>query len=196
MKALALAGALLAGAASAAPSVPPVSGEFVRLFSAYCLKSFPDDAALEGRAARERLMPLSAGQAKVLLRGKPGLGWLISGADGDYEAALQRPPFHTCTIQRQSEQMLDGAPLAAAAKAFVESGGHRLLPPVASSRPLPDGSTSDALVLQETDGNGASINSAYMFITVRHPGGLLADGSFSKGFYDMRFVRQTFDNPI
>jgi hypothetical protein len=195
VKALALA-VLLAGAASPASAVPPVSAEFVRLFSAYCLKSFPDDAALEGQAARDRLKPLSAEQAKILLRGKPGLGWLISAADGDYEAVLQRPPFHTCTIQYRSGEAQDGAPLAAAAKAFVEAGGHKLLPPVSSSRPLADGSTSHALVLQETDGSGLSINSAYMFITISHPGGLTANGVFTRGFYEMRFVRQTFDNPI
>jgi len=199
MKTLALAGSLLlacAAVARDAPPAAPVSGEYVRLFAAYCLKSFPDDAALEAMATRDRLTPLDERQARILLRGKPGQGWLIHAADGDYIATLQQPPFHTCTIQRESDQLLDGAPLAAAAKTFVEEGGHKLLPPVASSRPLADGSISNALVLQETDGKGVSINSAYMFIAVRHPGGLMADGSIANGFYDLRFVRQTFANPI
>ena len=49
---LALAGGLLllAGAALAQDSPPPVGEEFVALFSSYCLQKFPDDGALAGRS--------------------------------------------------------------------------------------------------------------------------------------------------
>lgn len=195
--ALTLAGCLLLAGAASAEDAAPVSGEFVRLFSSYCLQGFPDNAAINGQVARDRLEPLDTGRARALLRGRPGAGWRIVGADGEYAVTVQdQKPLRACAIHRQSEKVLDGAPLAAAARAFVKMEGHDLLAPVSSSLPTADGGISDALVLQEVDAKGVSINSAYMFITVRHPGGLGADGSFVKPSYDLRFVRQLFRNDV
>ena len=53
---------LLAGAALAQDAAPPVSDEFVRLFSSYCLNKFPDDGALLKQAESDHLDALSPAQ--------------------------------------------------------------------------------------------------------------------------------------
>ena len=98
---------LLAGAALAqdAPA-PPVSAEFVRLFSDYCLAKFPDPEALAKTAADDKLEPLTTAQLQNYLRSDPGQGWLIKGADGDYVLTEEKPPYHGCAVRRYGAALL------------------------------------------------------------------------------------------
>jgi hypothetical protein len=184
---------LLASAALAQDVAPtPVSDEFVRLFSSYCLNKFPDDDALLKQAESDHLDPLSPAQVKTVVRKDNGSGWVVGGADVQYVLTLEQPPFHTCTLRRISDQPLDGAPLMAAAKSFVEAGGHKLLAPIGHARPMTQGMISNSLILQELDEKDEPLPQAYMYFVVSYPARPKEDGSFSKPFYEIRFQRQMF----
>lgn len=191
---LALAGGLmlLAGAALAQDSTPPVEDAFVQLFSSYCLQKFPDDGALAAQAASDKLAPLSPAQVKTI-EGKPdGMGWTVTRAGVPYMLTVEQASLHSCVLRRTSDTVLDSAPLIAAAKSFVEAGGHKLMPPAAFARPMAGGMVSNSLTLQELDEKDQPLPQAYMFFVVSHPPALRADGSLAKAFYEIRFTRQMY----
>jgi hypothetical protein len=189
-KALAGGFLLLAGAALAQDAPPPVSAEFVRLFSSYCLSKFPD--AVAQAAGDEKLEPLTDGQVASYLHSDPGKGWLIAGADGNYVLTEEDPPYHACAVRRYSDHVMDGVPLIEAARAFVESTGRKLGPPQMSSRPIGNGIISNAVLMQLRDAKDQQVPEAFMFFVVAYPVTVKADGTESKPFYDIRFVRQIF----
>jgi hypothetical protein len=182
---------LLAGAALAEDAPSPVSDEFVQLFSAYCLKAFPDDDAVLKQVRDGRLAPLSPAQVKSFLHKDSGMGWVV-GSGSQYVLTIELPPFHTCSLRQVSDHVLDGAPLMAAAKNFVEAGGHKLLPPVGHARPMSQGMVSNSLIAQELDDKDQPLPQAYMYFVVSYPSVARADGSMSKPFYEIRFVRQIY----
>lgn len=183
---------LLAGAALAEDAAPPVSDEFVRLFASYCLNKFPDDDALVKQAEADKLAPLSPAQVKTMLHKDTGIGWVIAGHELQYVLTVEQPPFHTCALRHASDHMLDGQPLIAAAKSFVEASGHKLLPPVGHARPMSQGLISNSLILQELDEKDEPLPQAYMYFVVSYPSVPREDGSMSKPFYEIRFVRQLY----
>jgi hypothetical protein len=187
---------LLAGAAPtqclSQDQPPPVSDEFVRLFASYCLKSFPDDAALLKQAEADNLAPLSPAEVRTMLHKDSGAGWVIGGAKLQYVLTVEQPPFHTCALRHLSDQPLDGQPLMMAAKSFVEASGHKLMPPVGHSRPMNQGMISNALILQELDEKDQPLPQAYMYFVVSYPAKPREDGSMTKPFYEIRFVRQLY----
>lgn len=191
---LALAGGLmlLAGAALAQDAPPPVAEDFVALFTSYCLQKFPDDGALAAQAVSDKLEALSPAQVKTI-EGKPdGMGWMVTRAGVPYLLTVEQASLHSCVLRRTSDTVLDGAPLIAAAKNFVEAGGHKLMPPVAFARPMAGGLVSNSLTLQELDEKDQPLPRAYMFFVVSHPPALRADGSLAKAFYEIRFTRQMY----
>jgi hypothetical protein len=162
------------------------------LFSSYCLQKFPDDGALAAQAAMDKLEPLSPAQVKTI-EGKPdGMGWTMSRAGVPYMLTVEQASLHSCVLRRTSDTVLDGAPLIAAAKSFVEAGGHKLMPPAAFARPMPGGMVSNSLTLQEMDEKDQPLPRAYMFFVVSHPPAMRADGSVAKAFYEIRFMRQMY----
>ena len=183
---------LLAGAALAQDAPPPVSDEFVRLFSSYCLNSFPDDGAVLKQAEADKLEPLSRAQVRTVLHKDSGIGWIVRGAKLQYVLTVEQPPFHTCSLRHVSELPLDGQPLMAAAKSFVETSGHKLLAPVGHARPMSQGLISNSLILQELDEKDQPLPQAYMYFVVSYPPIEKADGSMTKPFYEIRFQRQLF----
>jgi hypothetical protein len=190
---LVLAGSLmlLAGAALAQDTAPPVGDEFVQLFSSYCLQKFPDDGALAAQAAKEKLEPLSPAQVKTIEH-KDGLGWMVSRAGVPYLLTVEEASLHSCALRRTSDTVLDGAPLIAAAKSFVEAGGHKLMPPALFARPMAGGAVSNSITLQELDGKDIPLPQAYMFFVVSYPATPRPDGTLAKPFYEIRFMRQMY----
>ena len=190
---LTLAGGLmlLAGAALA-QDAPPVAEDFVALFTSYCLQKFPDDGALAAQAVSDKLEAQSPAQVKTI-EGKPdGMGWMVTRAGVPYLLTIEQSSLHSCVLRRASDTVLDGAPLIAAAKRFVEAGGHKLMPPVAFAWPMAGGLVSNSITLQELDENDKPLPRAYMFFVVSHPPALRADGSLAKAFYEIRFMRQIY----
>ncbi|HEU4550645.1 MAG TPA: hypothetical protein VFS01_13175 [Rhizomicrobium sp.] len=168
----------------------PVSGEFVSLFSDYCLKQFPDDKALTERAAGEGHRPLSPAEVGAFLHVDPGVGWMIAGRETSYVLTVQVPPYHACALRRYSDTPLDGAPFIAAARSFAAMTGHKLAPPLMRQRDIGGGIISSGIYFQELDEKDKPLSEAFMFFTVRYPAVERADGAPSKPFWEVRFVRQ------
>jgi hypothetical protein len=196
--ALACALLLLAATARAqdAATAPPVSDEFVGLFSSYCLQKFPDDEALTTQASSDQREALTDAQVKTFLHSDPGQGWVLAGADGKYVLTTERPPFHACAVRRYSGQVLDGAPFVAAARSFAVARGHSLGPLQTRRTAIGPNIISSAMMLQEVDEKGIPTLETYMFFVVSYPAMAKADGTEGKPFYDIRFVRQIYRQPV
>ncbi len=190
--ALACGLSLLAGAALAQDTARPVGDDFVALFSSYCLQKFPDDGALVAQAAQDKLEPLSAAQVKVLEHKDNGLGWMVSRAGVPYLLTVEQASLHSCALRRTSDEVMNGDALIAAARHFVEAGGHKLMPPAVFARPLAGGGVSHSMTLQELDEKDQPLPQAYMFFVVSYPAKPRADGTLAKPFYEIRFMRQMF----
>ena len=182
---------LLAGAALAQDSAPPVGDEFVALFSSYCLQKFPDDGAVAAQAAEDKLEPLSAAQVKTLDR-KDGHGWTVSRAGVPYLLTVEEAALHSCALRRTADTAMDGAPLIAAATKFVEARHHKLLPPAVFARPMAGGAVSNSMTLQELDDKDVPLPQAYMFFVVSYPAAPRPDGTLAQPFFEIRFMRQMF----
>ena len=190
--ALASALVLLATAALAQDSVPPVEDAFVRLFSDYCLQKFPDDGALAAQAGKDKLEALSPAQVQAIENKPGGMGWMVTRDGVPYLLTVEDASLHSCVLRRTSDMVLDGAPVIAAAKSYVEASGHKLLPPAAFSRPMAGGMISNSLTLQELDDKDVPMPRAFMYFVVSHPPAMRPDGSIAKAFYEIRFMRQMF----
>ncbi len=184
----ALAFLMMAGAAFAQDTPPPVSGEFVQLFSSYCLSKFP--GAMAQAAADAQLEPLTDAQVANYLHSDPGKGWLVAGTEGQYVLTEEDPPYHACAVRRYSDHVMDGTPLMEAARIFVESTGRKMDAPQLSSRPIGNGIISNAVLMQLRDAKDNPVPEAFMFFVVAYPVTQKADGTQSKPIYDIRFVRQ------
>jgi hypothetical protein len=187
---------LLAVTARAQDVAPPVSDEFVALFRSYCLQKFPDDDALATQAASDQREALTDAQVKTFLHSDPGQGWLLAGTDGKYVLTTERPPFHACAVRRYSDQVLDGAPFVAAARRFAVARGHSLGPLQTRRTTIGPNIVSSAAMLQEVDEKGVPTLETYMFFVVSYPAMTKADGTEGKPFYDVRFVRQIYRQPV
>ncbi len=196
MRRAALAGGflLLAGAALAQDAPPPVSDEFVRLFSNYCLSKFPE--AMAQAAADEKLEPLTAAQVASYLHSDPGQGWLIAGAEGQYVLTEENPPYHACALRRYATALMDGKPLFAAAKDFVMSSGRSFGTPQSIRRVIGPGIVSNGLLFPVVGATGQPTGEAFMFFVVAYPAATKADGTDKPPFFDIRFVRQLYEKPI
>ena len=71
----------------------------VDLYEAACLKTFPDDAAIDGLMTQRGAKPLTAEQVKVTLRDDPGRGWQIGDGAERMLVFLELPPFHACSVR-------------------------------------------------------------------------------------------------
>ena len=188
---------LLAGAALAQDvPAPPVSAEFVRLFSDYCLAKFPDPDALAKTAAADRLEPLTTAQLQNYLRSDPGQGWLIKGADGDYVLTEENPPYHGCAVRRYGQQLLDSKPLFERAKGFLAASGRSFGEPRSTQRMIGPGILSSGLLFPVVGPSGQPTTEGFMFFVVTYPPTTKADGTAQPMFMDMRFVRQIYEKGV
>jgi len=69
----------------------------VDLYEAACLKTFPDDAALDALMAQRGGSPLSADDVKVTLRDDPGRAWQVGEGRERVLVFLELPPYHACS---------------------------------------------------------------------------------------------------
>jgi hypothetical protein len=91
---------LLAAAPSPAPNVGLARlARAVDLYETACLKTFPDDAALDTLMAARSAMPLSAEDVKVTLRDDPGRAWQIGEGAERMFVFLELPPYHACSVR-------------------------------------------------------------------------------------------------
>ena len=107
--------------ATSAPARQYVSdGSLTQLFTALCLKAFPDQAALEAAVKLQSQSPLSAEQAKVYLPEGSGKGWLVRTSDSLFAVTVEDAPNQTCAVREMTPDGLrDIGGLTAAIRAHV-----------------------------------------------------------------------------
>lgn len=95
--ALSIVLALLAQAA-ADPAAATIA-DMVALYDEACLRTFPDDAALDRLMAQRKATALTPDQVRVTLHDDPGRGWVIRGKGKPVMVMLELPPFHACSVR-------------------------------------------------------------------------------------------------
>lgn len=69
------------------------------LYDRLCLRTFPDDAALDRAIDAEGAKPMSAADVKVTLRDDPGRAWTIDRDGISFAIFLELPPYHACSVR-------------------------------------------------------------------------------------------------
>lgn len=106
-------------AAATTPAAPPIVARMVSLYDDACLKTFPDDAALDAAMARRKATPLTAEQVKVTLGSDPGRGWIVRDGGPPILVVLELPPYHACSVRALAgDGPHDLAPYRAAVDAY------------------------------------------------------------------------------
>ena len=123
---LACAGAQAAPAAADAPPAAPAGRQFVsdaplaQMFSTFCIKAFPDGAAVDAALQSKSQAPLNPEQAKVYLPDGPGRGWLVRTPESLFAVTVADPPSPTCAVRQMTpDGVRDIADLVGAIKAHV-----------------------------------------------------------------------------
>jgi hypothetical protein len=187
---------LCGGARAQEAALPPAPEEFVALFQSYCLEKFPDDDVLVAAALEKKLQALTQAEIRMFLRGEPGQGWLIEGASGKYILTDKLPPTHACTIRLAVRAPFSAASVTQAAEKFAAAKGHHLVAGAAVQLPLGGGITTSISSQNEVTEGGVPTGESFMFAVVNYPAQPLADGSQSKQFWEVRFMRQIYRKPV
>jgi hypothetical protein len=147
---------------------------------------------MEQQVTARDLEPLTAAELRGILLTDPGHGWSITGLGGKYSLTLELPPYHVCGVRRYSDHVMNSAPFIAAARAFADAKGRKLKLQQFNRIRNAFGLISDATLLQELDDKGHPLDEVFMFIVVDYPAVTMPDGTQSKPFFDIRFVRQIY----
>ena len=131
---LTLPGAALQAAPAGTAAAPPSARHFVsdaplaQMFSIFCIKAFPDGAAVDAALQVRSQAPLSAEQAKAYLPSGPGRGWLVRTPETLFAVTVADPPTPTCAVQEMtSDGVGDVAGFMDAIKAYVTAIKGRLV---------------------------------------------------------------------
>lgn len=109
--------AALAGQTPAAPD--PAVARMAALFDEVCLKAFPADDRVDAAMAAHGATPLTPEQVKVTMRDDPARGWSIPDGDKRITVFLELPPFHACSVRRDTAAgMADPTPYRAVVDPF------------------------------------------------------------------------------
>ncbi len=110
-----------------APSTGPPAHDYVsdtqlaQLFTAFCIKAFPDAAAVDAALKVHSQAQLTPEQAMPYLPDGSGKGWLVRTPDSLFALTVEDAPHQTCALQQMTpEGVRDVAGLVAAIKAHVE----------------------------------------------------------------------------
>ena len=148
---LGVLGLTLPGAASraapAGPAAAPSARTYVsdaplaQMFSIFCIKAFPDEAAVDAALQVRSQAPLSAEQAKAYLPDGPGRGWLVRTPETLFAVTVEDPPTPTCAVQQMtSDGVRDVAGLMDAIKAHVTAMKGKLVAVAPETAKPADGS--------------------------------------------------------
>jgi hypothetical protein len=67
------------------------------LYEQVCLKTFPDDKAVEALMAAQKARELPQDEVKVTMRDDPARAWEL--ADGGATVWIEFPPYHACSVR-------------------------------------------------------------------------------------------------
>lgn len=71
----------------------------VDLYETACLRTFPDDQALDALMAARGATPLSDADVKVTLLDDPGRAWQVGEGAERLLVFLELPPYHACSVR-------------------------------------------------------------------------------------------------
>jgi hypothetical protein len=95
---------LLAAAAAVTPAgaqdADPAVTRLVALYDEICLRTFPDDAAVDALMEAKRATPLTPEEVRVTFHNDPGRGWLLQDNGHNIQVMLELPPYHACSVRR------------------------------------------------------------------------------------------------
>jgi hypothetical protein len=155
---------LLLGLASlTAPAVADADQRNTRMAGLYeeiCLKTFPDDKAIDALMTAKGAQPLSPEDVKVTLGDDPGRAWNLP--DKSATIWLELPPYHACSVRWSSPQFGDLSRYREVADKYErKQGGFSTIEPfegdagpihihaVGEQRPLPDGGTESLFIFDQ-----------------------------------------------
>ena len=94
---------MIAQAATATTQPPPAPAarldRMTALYDEICLRTFPDDAAVDAALRKRGATPLTADEVRVTLRDDPGRGWRLAGEDSGALVFVEMPPYHACSVR-------------------------------------------------------------------------------------------------
>jgi hypothetical protein len=149
-------------------------------FSAPCIESFPDDAAVDAFASEQKLAPMSESEVRRLLGRDPGKGWIGKGQSGTYMLTIEEPPYHTCAVRvpftGSPDSVIAQYPFVVSLWAATEHDNMASQPPMSVEI---DGHPTVAYVYELTDLGGKPVGQFMLLVT-----------SMLNGTYELRLVRQ------
>jgi len=150
-------------ALQAATSSIDVDARMARLTALYdeiCLRTFPDDKAVEAIMTARNAHELSPAEVKVTMRDDPARGWQL--ADDKATVWIEFPPFHACSVRWNTPRIGDLAPYRAIADKYEKNlGGFGPVSPfdgdqgeihihaVGEARALPDKSSESLFIFDQ-----------------------------------------------
>jgi hypothetical protein len=149
-------------------------------FSAPCIESFPDDAAVEAFASEQKLAPMPESEVRRLLGRDPGEGWIGRGQSGIYTLTIEKPPFHTCAVRvpftGSPDAVIGQYSFVVSLWAATEHDNMASQPPISVEIA---GHPTVAYVYELTDLGGKPLGRFMLFVT-----------SMLDGTYELRLLRQ------
>lgn len=73
--------------------------EMVELYDSICLKTFPDDKAVEQKLLARGATPMTEAMVKTHLHDDPGIGWILQGKTARFRVTIELPAYHACTVR-------------------------------------------------------------------------------------------------
>jgi hypothetical protein len=150
---------LLLGLAAAAPADMELS-RMTALYDQVCLKTFPDDKAVEALMMAQGARPLTPDEVKVTMRDDPARGWALK--DGNATVWVEFPPYHACSVRWNTSEIGDLREYRSISDGYERTvGGFTPINPfdtdygdihvhaVGEQRTLPDGSTEALFVFDQ-----------------------------------------------
>ncbi len=130
------------------------------LYEEVCLRTFPDDKAVEALMVAQGARELTPDEVRVTMRDDPARGWDLK--DGGGSIWIEFPPFHACSVRWNSPQIGDLGGYRAVAKSYENAaGGFRPIAPFETDqgdihihaegeeRTLPDKTTESLFIFEQ-----------------------------------------------
>lgn len=105
----------------------------VALYDQVCLKTFPDDGAVEALMVAQGARELSRSEVETTMRDDPARGWELK--DGTATVWIEFPPYHACSVRWNAPSIGDLGSYRAVADAYERAlGGFEPMQPLDSNQ--------------------------------------------------------------
>lgn len=173
----------------------PVSGaaaqEMADLFESYCLKRFPDDAAVSTAAVADGLVALTEAEVKGILKDDPGRGWYKQTDFARYTITVESPPYHTCAVRRMSDVGIDDVkPYIADVNHWMDGHGAQMVKSGAVKQPAGPGIDSSMFPFIAMNPATQQPMAVFIVVLTNYHGHYAGPGVTSGPGVEVRYVYQ------